>query len=128
MTPPSPVPVLLAGDEFVLNRLMAEELAAVAGAARSIAVVGLGSAVTPEALRYAAGSAVRQLTGATTVAFALPLADADQAAAVLEGAALGAYAFTTYRKASLAATKLPAAEITVQGDRYPEAMQRMIDR
>jgi D-3-phosphoglycerate dehydrogenase / 2-oxoglutarate reductase len=32
MTPPPPVPVLLAGDEFVLNRLMAEELDAVAGA------------------------------------------------------------------------------------------------
>jgi D-3-phosphoglycerate dehydrogenase / 2-oxoglutarate reductase len=33
-TPPGdPVPVLLAGDEFVLNRLLAEELASVAGAA-----------------------------------------------------------------------------------------------
>ena len=28
------MPVLLAGDEFVLNRLLAEELAAVAGAER----------------------------------------------------------------------------------------------
>jgi D-3-phosphoglycerate dehydrogenase / 2-oxoglutarate reductase len=28
----SPVPVLLAGDEFVLNRLLAAELASVAGA------------------------------------------------------------------------------------------------
>ena len=95
-------------------------LASGVGAARSIAVVGLGSAVTPESLRYAAGSAVRQLTGAATVAFALPLADADQAAAVLEGAALGAYSFTTYRKASLAATKLPAAEITVHTDQADE--------
>jgi D-3-phosphoglycerate dehydrogenase len=32
MTTPAPVPVLLAGDEFVLNSLLAEELAAVAGA------------------------------------------------------------------------------------------------
>jgi len=95
-------------------------LVPVAGAARSIAVVGLGSTVTPESLRYAAGSAVRQLTGAATVAFALPLADADQAAAVLEGAALGAYSFTTYRKASLAATKLPAADITVHTDQADE--------
>ena len=33
MTTPrsGPVPVLLAGDEFVLNRLMADELASVAG-------------------------------------------------------------------------------------------------
>ncbi|TFB99305.1 leucyl aminopeptidase [Cryobacterium adonitolivorans] len=95
-------------------------LAAVVGAARSIAVVGLGPVVSPESLRYAAGSAVRQLTGSATVAFALPLADADQAAAVLEGAALGGYSFTTYRKASLAATKLPAADITVHTDQADE--------
>lgn len=91
-------------------------LAPVAGAAGSIAVVGLGSEITPDALRYAAGSAVRQLTGAATVAFGFPVTDADQAAAVLEGAAMGAYAFTTYRKASLAGTKLPAGDITVHTD------------
>jgi leucyl aminopeptidase len=91
-------------------------LAPVVGAAASIAVVGLGSDVTLENLRYAAGSAVRQLTGSDTVAFAFPLTDADQADAVLEGAALGAYAFTTYRKASLAGTKLSAGAITVHTD------------
>ena len=90
--------------------------APVVGSARSIAVVGLGSTVTPDSLRYAAGSAVRQLTGAATVAFALPLADAEQAAAVLEGAALGGYSFTTYRKASLAGTSLPTGDITVHTD------------
>ncbi|POH61629.1 leucyl aminopeptidase [Cryobacterium zongtaii] len=95
-------------------------LAPVVGAAKTIAVIGLGSVVTPESLRYAAGSAVRQLTGVDTVAFALPLADADQAAAVLEGAALGGYSFTTYRKASLAATKLPATDITVHTDEADE--------
>jgi leucyl aminopeptidase len=94
--------------------------APVVGAARSIAVVGLGPVVTPESLRYAAGSAVRQLTGHATVAFALPLADQDQADAVLEGAALGAYSFTTYRTATLASTKLPAAEITVHTDQAAE--------
>jgi leucyl aminopeptidase len=118
-------PVLFADPGF---EILAEQFAAVAvtgakdqvvrfspvaGAARSIAVVGLGSAVSVDALRYAAGSAVRQLTGAATVAFALPVTDADQAAAVLEGAALGAYTFTTYRKASLAATPLPAEQIIV---------------
>lgn len=90
--------------------------ATVAGSAGSIAVVGLGSVASADALRYAAGSAVRQLTGAATVAFGFPVTDSDQAAAVLEGAALGAYAFTTYRKASLAATKLPAGDITVHTD------------
>jgi leucyl aminopeptidase len=91
-------------------------LAPVVGRASSIAVIGLGSVVSADALRYAAGSAVRQLTGANTVAFALPVTDAEQAAAVLEGAALGAYSFTTYRKASLAGTKLPAGDITVHTD------------
>jgi len=94
--------------------------APVVGAARSIAVVGLGPVVTAESLRYAAGSAVRQLTGQATVAFAWPLSDQDQADAVLEGAALGAYSFTTYRTASLAATKLPAADITVHTDQAAE--------
>lgn len=90
--------------------------APIVGSARSIAVVGLGSVVSTDALRYAAGSAVRQLTGNSTVAFGFPLTDPDQAAAVLEGAALGGYAFTTYRKASLAATALPAGDITVHTD------------
>jgi leucyl aminopeptidase len=122
-------PVLFAdaGFEIVAEQLTAVavtgakdqivRLPPVAGAAGSIAVIGLGSDVSADALRYAAGSAVRQLTGADTVAFAFPLADATQAAAVLEGAALGAYAFTTYRKASLAGTKLPAGTITVHTDR-----------
>ncbi|MET0955296.1 MAG: leucyl aminopeptidase [Cryobacterium sp.] len=90
--------------------------APVVGTAAGIAVVGLGSVVTTDSLRYAAGSAVRQLTGISTLAIAFPLTDADQAAAVLEGAALGGYAFTTYRKASLATTKLSAGVIAVHTD------------
>ena len=83
------------------------------GVAGSIALVGLGSEVTVETLRYAAGSAVRQLTGVASLAIAFPVTDAEQAAAVLEGAALGGYSFTSYRRASLAGTKLPATAITV---------------
>jgi leucyl aminopeptidase len=86
------------------------------GTARSIAVVGLGSETSVDALRYAAGSAVRQLTGVTSLAFGFPLTGSDQAQAVLDGAALGAYSFTTYRQASLASTKLSAADITVHTD------------
>jgi leucyl aminopeptidase len=125
-SPDGPVLFADAGFEAISEQLSAlavtgakdqvVRLAAVAGAAGSIAVVGLGSEITPDSLRYAAGSAVRQLTGAATVAFGFPVSDADQAAAVLEGAAMGAYAFTTYRKASLAGTKLPAQDITVHTD------------
>ena len=86
---------------------------AIVGSAASIAIVGLGSETGPDALRYAAGSALRQLTGVESIAFALPLENAAEVEAVLEGAALGAYAFTDYRKDSLAGTKSPADTVTV---------------
>ena len=83
------------------------------GKARSIAVIGIGAQPTVDALRQAAGSAVRQLTGVSSVAFAFPTTTSEEAEAVLEGAALGAYSFTTYRHASLAATRIPAGRIVV---------------
>ena len=88
-------------------------LVATVGAPRSIAIVGLGRQINPDTLRYAAGSAVRQLTEVTSVAFAFPLNDADQVEAVLEGAALGGYSYTAYRHSSLAGTKLPAHDVVV---------------
>jgi leucyl aminopeptidase len=66
-------------------------------AARSIALVGLGTDPGPDALRGAAGTVTRRIRGVRSFAFALPLADDEQAAAVLEGAALGAYDFPAYR-------------------------------
>jgi leucyl aminopeptidase len=88
-------------------------LVAAVGTPRSIAVVGLGRLVSTDALRQAAGSAVRQLTGSASVAFAIPLHDADQVEAVLEGAALGGYSYTAYRHSSLSATKVPAQSVVV---------------
>ena len=83
-------------------------------AAKSIALIGLGSGeLTGDALRYAAGSVTRQLRGAESVAFALPTSTADDVVAVLEGAAMGAYAYTDYRVDSLATTKPPVTSITV---------------
>lgn len=83
------------------------------GTPRSIAIVGLGRLISTDSLRHAAGSAVRQLTGVDSVAFALPLLDAQQVEAVLEGAALGGYSYTPYRHSSLAATRLPARSVVV---------------
>ena len=82
--------------------------------AASVALVGLG-ADDPSAhsLRYAAGSAARQLRGAGRLAFALPTASDAEAIAVLEGAAIGAYAFLDYRVDSLASTDRPAESIVV---------------
>ncbi|HWG98442.1 MAG TPA: leucyl aminopeptidase [Pilimelia sp.] len=71
-----------------------------------LAAVGLGpepvgAAPEPEALRRAAGVAVRALAGAGRVALALPLPDDSDAAtalrAVAEGALLGGYRFAGYK-------------------------------
>jgi leucyl aminopeptidase len=84
------------------------------GAGASLAVIGLPEGGT-DALRYAAGSAVRQLAGTTAVAVDLPAEGDAEVGAVLEGAALGAYAFTEYREKSRAATKDPVASVEVLG-------------
>ncbi|MEK2475293.1 leucyl aminopeptidase [Streptomyces noursei] len=68
-----------------------------------VLAVGLGGAPAKgdsydhEALRRAAGSAARTLAGAKKAAFALPVEHAGAAAAVGEGALLGAYSFTAFR-------------------------------
>lgn len=92
-------------------------------AAASLALVGLGSTdITPDTLRYAAGSAARQLRGITSLAIALPAETDDEVLAVLEGAAIGAYAYTDYRSSSLDATKLPASRIIVVSSNTTDAL------
>ncbi len=80
-----------------------------------LALVGLGSfeesTLSDEALRRAAGSAARQLTGVNTILFALPAATLAQAAAVAEGITFGAYHFNNHR--STPATKLPLSEAII---------------
>lgn len=89
-------------------------LAAPSGSAKSIALVGLGSApVTPNTLRRAAGSAVRQLTGVGTLSLALPTASNEDVYAVLEGAAIASYSYTRYRSKPEELAKVPASDITV---------------
>ncbi|KRD36914.1 aminopeptidase [Oerskovia sp. Root918] len=66
-----------------------------------------------ETLRRAAGAAVRELTGASSVAVALPAADEAEVAAIAEGALLGAYSFTRYRDtAGAAASTKPASGVS----------------
>lgn len=99
----------ISGSEDEVRRI-----AAPPGAAKSIALVGLGSTpLTANLLRRAAGSAVRQLTGAGTLSIALPTATSDDVLAILEGAAIGSYSFTRYRSKPQEAAKLPATDITV---------------
>ncbi|ATG54807.1 leucyl aminopeptidase [Brachybacterium ginsengisoli] len=69
--------------------------------ATSLLLVGVGdedlAEVSAEDLRLAFGAATRSLSGIATAAIALPTATADQRAAALEGAALGAYAFVAHK-------------------------------
>jgi len=94
-------------------------------AARSIALVGLGGTLGPNELRYAAGSAARQVRGAASLGLALPIDDADQLLAVLEGAAIGAYDYREFRTET-ADSKRPATSVVVAGD-FPDAAA-LVDR
>ncbi|MFB7917574.1 leucyl aminopeptidase [Streptomyces sp. NPDC056061] len=96
-----------------------------------VVAVGLGSApkkneaYDAEALRRAAGSAARALTGTKKAGFALPVESAEDAGAIAEGALLGAYAFTAYQggedklapkgKKNGNGAKLPLAEVALLG-------------
>jgi len=66
-------------------------------AATSVALIGLGGTVDEAAVRAAAGSAVRQLPQVQSVTLGLPTDSAALVDAALEGAALGAYAFTRHK-------------------------------
>ncbi|MGI4896690.1 MAG: leucyl aminopeptidase [Janthinobacterium lividum] len=121
-------PLLLAGDDLPRSTRQALEQAVealgVSGSAGSVhlvpgvpglaaplvALVGVGSgSPDAEALRRAVGAAVRALAGRRRVVLALPVPDTATAAALAEGAALGAYAFTRYREVE----REPVAEVTL---------------
>lgn len=95
-------------------------------ATESLALIGVGpGAVTTDDLRYAAGSATRQLRGVETIVLGLPATSPAEVHAVLEGAALGAYSYTDYRVSSLDAAKLPATAVVLAGvDDSPDLVAR----
>jgi leucyl aminopeptidase len=82
-----------------------------------LVLAGLGKmangAAGTEELRRAAGSAVRQLAGLSKVVLALPAPTVDAAAAVAEGAALGAYAFNEHRSRAAGKDRQVVQEVTV---------------
>ena len=100
----------------------------------AVGVPAKGSASRAEKLRRAAGVAARSLAGKDRAVLALGQTDADEAAAVAEGAALGAYTFATHHgvgkadsdKAELGEAVVPglteeagtAASAVVDGVRY----------
>ena len=93
----------------------------VAGGSAGIALVGLGADPDADALRAAAGSATRKLTGVDRLAIALPASTPAEIGAVLEGAGIGAYSYTGYRVTTLGTTKTAADHITVHVDTDADA-------
>jgi len=95
------------------------------GAAGSLALVGLGSVSgTPDSndLRYASGSAARQLSGVESIVIALPAASPEDVQAILEGAGIGAYGYTEHRSTPSKST--PATWITVATSIEGDAAER----
>ncbi|ASY35328.1 MULTISPECIES: leucyl aminopeptidase [unclassified Streptomyces] len=83
-----------------------------------VIAVGLGAeedegGFGTETLRRAAGVVARSLAGKAKAVYALPVGDADDVAAIGEGALLGAYAFTTYKDDE--GVKAPLAEVVLVG-------------
>jgi len=89
-----------------------DEFARVVVDGAAYGVVGVGRQVTADAVRAAAGSAVRQLAGAASAALVFPT-DGELLAAVLGGAALGSYSYDVYRTSTRAAQKAPVPVVAV---------------
>jgi leucyl aminopeptidase len=76
--------------------------------------VAEGASYDAEALRRAAGAALRSLAGSGSAVVALPAATADDVTAVTAGALLGNYSYLAYRTGN--GHKRPVAEVTVVGE------------
>jgi len=98
----------------------------------ALLLVGLGvvegDAPSVAALRDAAASAIRKLTGVSSVAIAFPTTSAEGIGAVLEGAGTAAYAFPEFRSAEIAADKTPPSMITVHAAAVPDGADALVDR
>jgi len=86
------------------------------GASASLAVIGIGGDRSANALRDALGSAIRQLAGVESVTVAIPAADDEELAAMLDGAALGSYSYSGMRSATLASAKPAVESVTIRTD------------
>ncbi|MDX6299476.1 MAG: leucyl aminopeptidase [Nocardioidaceae bacterium] len=101
------------------------------GALRSplLIVVGMGdeAGLDGAAVRRAAGVAMRSVANAASVALALPTLDDPQVQAVVEGAMLGGYSFTTYKSKQPGDRGEVPGEVVVLTDRArsAQAQQRV---
>ncbi len=79
-----------------------------------VVAAGLGASYDEEALRRAAGAALRSLAGSGSVALLLPADTAVRAGAVASGALLGNYSYLNYRTGD--GHKQPVSDVTVVTD------------
>jgi leucyl aminopeptidase len=90
-------------------------------AAKSVVAVGVGAVsrdvIPPEALRRAAGTAARTLSGVSKAVVALPAYDSTTVGAIAEGVALGAYRFDRYKHRDDTDTPLASATILTSSPR-----------
>ena len=88
-----------------------------AGIASAPVVLAVGIGAGPwsdESLRRSAGDAARALTGVRRAVLAFPVETPADLDAVVQGAALGSYAFLTYRADSKSSQKAPVGRLSVQ--------------
>ena len=80
-----------------------------------VLAVGIGAGPwSDESLRRSAGDAARALTGVRRAVLAFPVQTPADLDAVVQGAALGSYAFLTYRADSKSSQKAPVGRLSVQ--------------
>jgi leucyl aminopeptidase len=99
-----------------------------------VVLTGLGTlpeepAARAEALRRATGAAVRRLAGTESAVLALPVASEQDAAAVAEGAAFGAFAFAHQRARTSGSVRPPLGSAVVHAPEVSRAaLGRCLDR
>lgn len=95
----------------------ADEVIKVPGTStRLIVFTGLGKNATTydnEVLRRAAGAAARALAGNSSATFSLPAKNKEAIRAIGEGAALGSYAFSSFKGSTKGDQKTPLKTITI---------------
>ncbi|MGC0142421.1 leucyl aminopeptidase [Pseudactinotalea sp. Z1732] len=113
----------ISGEPGKVTRVPAPEQLA----ATTVAFTGLGEVdgqPDAEQIRRAAGSAVRELEGAKNIALLFGLEDAESTGAVTEGALLGAYRFTRYKKD----VPTPAQIVVICGAAKQKAVKDAVER
>lgn len=98
-----------------------------------VALIGLGEQTDAPAkklinLRYAAGSAIRQLSGYQSVALALEISSQEELAAVAEGAAYGAFADVQLRVKTAGSVEAPVEDITLVTELDPSDAEPALTR